>query len=342
MMFPSCHLKRSLYKVAAMSVLVTPSSAFAQTNLCSAWFPFGLVELPPSQSELAIYGADIPLLYGDWDWADFGIDTTTPRHHQYVYQIAALAETCFSDPVYGRLHSQFYAKGIEETDQEFFERIFDKLVDLKRSLLIVQNNYEALLAQHAPLATADPSMFQTVSDTLLGFYAKTAHRTLGIGWVIEQIQWLDNALRAFVRANQLTRTLIEQYVRTNPEIRNIIIDRLRNNTNGVLDTYGEYFSEERRQVLEELLIEAEAVHPEDVEELIRHLTTVAESIESNITDIWSKGTPVFLIGIKLRFIYGGCGENPPTLVEDPEYFGGFAVSSTIAALAPEPSYCEGL
>lgn len=334
--------------VALLAVAAAFWPGLAAAEECSIHYPFGTVRLPASDFEAGTYGADLRLLYGDWRWEDFGLDVQVIKASRYVRDIADLTRRCVGNLEYGRL--DFSRRQVvdqdtqtlrDETDAEYFERIGDELVNLRREFAEVENGYDALLHQHAPLVQGSVvvELKSIVNETLLEMNRRAGNRTTGIGWIVLQLQELDDALRQFLDALTFTRELIVVYLGQYPSLRDMVIDDLINNTDSVLSQYGEFFSPEKQAELQVLLDAAnEQREEEDLEALIANLNGIAGELETQMFAVWDAGEPVNLLASRLEFIFGSCGAAPNRLLSD-EYFGDLPVAERIVEEGNDAQFC---
>lgn len=336
----------SLAGLAFLFTLILRGSASASD--CSERFSFGVASLQTSDHAAGIYGADLSLLHGAWNWdSTFGINTNVAKSLHYVREIAELARDCVGDLRAGRLsfaRHQIAEEGGSrpESDPEYFDRIFDELVSLRLEIATIENNYPALLALHAPLvpSSAIIELKGIVNETLLRILQHSANRTTGIGWIVEQMQSLEEATSDFMAANTLVRSLISTYLAQYPSMLDMVIDRLENNTLMVMNQYGQFFSEAKRATLEALLAALDDQRQvQDINEVIANLSELADEIETQMETVWMG--PLRDISSKLKFIFGGClvDDNSHPLTSN-QYFGDLPVSRKIVREGSHAAYCN--
>src|SRR5213075_2187184 len=93
-----------------------------------------------------------------------------------------------------------------ETDTEFYARVFDDTVEVRSELATIELGYDALLQANAPLIAPGPSTTMTtlksiVNETVLRMLDRVADRTTGLGWIVVNMQSLNQALARFTAAN---------------------------------------------------------------------------------------------------------------------------------------------
>lgn len=331
---------------AVMVLLLAPQSASA--NDCTQRYSFGTATLRTSDHTAGVYGADLSLLYGDWSWTEtFGLTTDVAKSLYYVRDVAKLVRDCIGDQRAGRLN--FSRRQVVEpsgttrgeTDAEYFLRIFDELVEVRREFATLETGYQSLLQLYAPLvpSSAVEELKDVVNETLLKVLQLSANRSTGIGWVVEHMQALTDATAQFQSAHALTNMLISTYLSQYPSLRDEIIERLENNTQSVLDQYGEFFSLEKRSALEALLAELdEQRDEEDLVALVANLSAIANQMKNHMDTIWLG--PLRDMSSKLKFLFGGCdaldSSHPLT---SPSYFGDLMVSHRIVQEGDNASFC---
>ncbi|MEZ4362399.1 MAG: hypothetical protein R3B48_19575 [Kofleriaceae bacterium] len=315
---------------------------------CNIRYSFGTAQLPQSSFPSAQYGADLRYLYGDWEWPTLGVSTTTAKSSVYVRDVANLVSACIGDPRYGRLdfRRRQVANGSgglrDETDAEYYARALGDLVGLRAQFASVELNYASLLHTHAPLVPdTDVNALKTlVSGALTRTASLTANRTTGLGWVVVLMQEFLDASERFTEAQEVTRALITVYSSQFPGVRDLVIDRLVNNTEQVLDQYGQFFSEEKRLVLEGLLADAvEQGGSDDVPQVILNLNAIADSIQAEFNSLWDANQPLGTLSSQLKFIYGSCTSTPtphPLLT----YFGDLPVAQKILQEGNDAQLCS--
>jgi hypothetical protein len=338
----------------AIVLCAAAAPAYANVEPCTLHYAFGTVRLAASDHAAGRYGADLRMLYGDWDWKQtFGLEVAVARTERYVADIAGLVRDCAGDLRHGRLdftRHQVTDPGSqtprEESDAEFYDRALDDLVEVKRELATIENRYDALLRDHAPLVAPAPNpaiatLKGIVNDTVLRVLNRAADRTTGLGWIVVNIDALDHALDRFNAAHALTRRLIEVYLSQSPQLRDTVISQLINNTGAVVDQYGQFFSPERRAALQALL--DQAAHETDDQDLvavIAKLTVIANDLQTQIQGVWAAGGPLREIAAKLKFIFGNCDgatANHPLLSS--QYFGDLPVAARIVQEGDDGPLC---
>jgi hypothetical protein len=334
--------------IALIAMVAAWRPGLASAEECTIHYPFGTASLPASDFQAGTYGADLRLLYGDWNWEDLGLDVDVIKASRYVRDVADLTRRCHGNLEYGRL--DFRRRQVldqdgqtmrDETDAEYFERIGDELVDLRREFAEIENNYDALLHQHAPLVQGSVviELKSIVNETLLEMNRRAGNRTTGIGWIVVRLQELEEARDQFLEALTFTRELITVYLGQYPSLRDLVIDDLINNTDSVLSQYGEFFSLERQAELQVLLDAAdEQREEEDLEALVASLNGIADELETRMFGMWDAGEPVMLLASRLEFIFGSCGAAPNRLLSD-EFFGDLPVAERIVAEGDDAQFC---
>jgi hypothetical protein len=315
---------------------------------CNLRYTFGTAQLPQSEFAAAQYGADLRYLYGDWEWSGLGVTTTTAKSSLYVRDVANLISGCIGDPRYGRL--DFRRRQVtdgsgalrDETDAEYYARVLGDLVGLRAQFATVERNYASLLHAHAPLVPdSDVNTLKTIaSGALTRIAAFTANRTTGLGWVVVLMQEFLDASSRFTQAQEVTRALITLYSSQFPGVRDLVIDRLVNNTEQVLDQYGQFFSEAKRQTLEALLAAAvEQGGNDDVPGVILSLGGIADALQTEFNGLWDANQPLGTLASQLKFIYGSCES---TLTPHPllTYFGDLPVAQKILQEGNDAQLCS--
>jgi hypothetical protein len=314
-------------------------------------YAFGTVRLAASDYAAGHYGADLRLLYGDWDWAQtFGLHVAVIKAARYVQDIAALVRDCVGDWRVGRLDFSRHQvtdpqspTPRDETDAEYFVRAFDDLVAIRRELAVIETNYDTLLQTHAPLVPPGPAvetLKSIVNATVLRVLERAADRTTGVGWVVVNMQALDDALARFQAAHTLTRQLIVVYLRQFPEVRDLVIAQLRANTGAVVDQYGQFFSPARRAALEALLAQAAAGDDEDLDALVATLRDIANDLQTQLQGVWNESDPLRTLASKLKFIFGTCAAAPtPHPLVSSQYFGDLPVATRIIEEGDHAPFC---
>jgi hypothetical protein len=318
---------------------------------CNVRFPFGTAQLPQSNFTETLpptYGADLRYLYGDWQWSTFGLNTSTVKASRYVQDIVRLVRDCIGDLRYGRL--DFRRRQVTpvgeptrlETQAEYYRRVLDDIVSVRRQFAELENNYEALIALHAPLVPAsDVSALKTqVSNTWLRTRDLMADRTTGIGWVLVLMQDFTNVSERFTAANVLSRQLILVYQGQFPAVRNEVIDYIVTNTASVLSEYGEFFSQEKREELAILLARAGAeTSNNDPVQVIANLTALSEELQRQFNTLWDANQPLGLMAAQLKYLFGDCrsSSEPHALLT---YFGDLPVTTRILEEGDDASMCN--
>ncbi len=340
-------LLRALSLTGLAFLLTLFSRGTASASDCSERFPFGVATLRTSDHAAGIYGADLALLHGGWNWGTtFGLTTDVAKSLHYVREVAELVRDCVGDLRAGRLsfaRHQVIEDGVPrpETDPEYFDRIFDDLVALRVEIATIENNFPALLQTHAPLVptSAVLELKGIVSETLLRVLQHSANRTTGIGWIVEQMQALEDATADFMAANALVRSLIATYLAQYPSMLDTVINRLQNNTLLVMDQYEQFFSAEKRAALEALLAELDDQRQsQNIHEVIANLNALADQIEDQIQTVWMG--PLRDISSKLKFIFGGCLTDSAHPLTSSQYFGDLPVSLKIVQEGSNAAYCN--
>ena len=338
----------ALYAASALGTV----PAQAAVEPCTRRYAFGTVRLAASDYAAGHYGADLRLLYGAWDWAPtFGLPVAVIKAKRYVEDIAALVRDCVGDRRAGRLDFSRHRvtdpqspTPRDETDAEYFVRAFDDLVAVRRELAVIEANYDTLLQAHAPLVPPGPAvetLKSIVNATVLRVLERAADRTTGVGWVLVNLQALDDALARFQAAHALTRQLIEVYLRQFPTVRDLVIAQLLANTDAVVDQYGQFFSPERRAALEALEAQAAAAgDDEDLDTMVAHLSAIANDLQTQLQGVWDAGGPLRAMASKLKFIFGTCAGTPIAhpLVSG-QYFGDLPVAARIVEEGDDVPFC---
>jgi hypothetical protein len=339
---------------ASIAILCAASLAAgtaARANPCTARFPFGTIGLAKSNFATASYGADLKLLYGDWEWqTTFGVTTDAIKADAYVEGVAELVRDCVGDLEHGRLdftRHQVLDPQTQvlraETDPEYFIRAFDDLVSVRQELARIELEFDARVHTHAPLVSANGLIVlkNTENETQLRFLQLAADRTTGIGWVVVLAQDLEDQLESFQTAHELTRELITDYVSDFPGVRDLVINRLINNTGSVVDQYGEFFSPAKQAQLQTLLTAAAAERQdENLTQAAANLGHIADSIQDQLPAVWDQGEPLKLMAAKLKFIFGGCTSsdaNHP--LASSTYFGDLPVATRFVTEGGHAAFC---
>jgi hypothetical protein len=323
----------------------------AHANPCFARFPFGTVSLARSNFAAGTYGADLKLLYGDWEWlTTFGLATDATKADSYVESVAELVRDCVGDLEHGRLdftrHQVIDSQSQllrAETDPEYFVRAFDDLVKVRQELARIELELDARVHMHAPAVSADGLIVlkNTENETQLRFLQLAADRSTGIGWVVVLAQDLEDELESFQTAHELTRQLITDYVSDFPGVRDLVINRLINNTGSVVDQYGEFFSPAKQAQLQALLTAAAAERQdENLTQAATNLGHIADSIQDQLPAVWDQGEPLKLLAVKLKFIFGGCTSsdtNHP--LASSTYFGDLPVATRFVTEGGHAAFC---
>jgi hypothetical protein len=339
---------RLVVAAAVVCAALTFHAGRASAQSCSVHYPFGTVQLRESDFFAGRHGADFRLLYGDWDWlTTFGLNIHVAKAEPHVRDVAKLVRDCVGDLRYGRLdfRRRQVVEGTDparpETDPEYFTRVFDELVATRRELAVIENSYAALLHDHAPnVGTAWlPELRSLVSETVQRTLARAANRSTGLGWVVVHMQDLDDALANFQTAHQFTHELITVHLSQFPEILDLVIDELINNTQPIVDQYGEFFSPEGAAELQALIDAAEAQRGEPVPSVIGELTVIANQIQDGFDDVWTDGTPLQLLASKLKFVFGACATTTPHPITTSVFFGDLPVSARIVERGDDEPFC---
>jgi len=343
-------LRRAGLSVAVLCAVLGLHGATASAQECRIRYPFGTVELPLSDYRAETYGADLGLLYGKWEWrTTFDLHVNVAKALLYVRDIAGLARHCIGDVRRGRL--DFAPRRVtdgqsptprDETDEEYFERVLENLVDIRREFAEIELHYETLLRQNAPLVptSAIPSLKSIVNEALLGMMERSADRSTGIGWILVHMQDLEEAIDAFQEAHEVTRQLITVYDGQSPFVRNAIIDRLVDNTNAVMDEYEAFFTAERRAELETLVAAADEQREEvDLDTLKANLTEIANAMQTRMQDRWEGDSALRRMASELKFIFGSCDPTQPHRLLSDEYFGDLPVAARIVEEGDDAEYC---
>lgn len=314
---------------------------------CNIRYPFGTAQLPLSGFAAGHYGADLRYLYGDWEWPTFGVSTSTAKATRYLRDIATLVHDCIGDVRYGRLdfRRRRVADGTggsrEETDSEYYTRTLDNIVALRAQFAEIETNYTTLVHAHAPLvAESDINTLKTtVSNTLLRVTTLTANRTTGLGWIVVLMQDFLDASARFTEAQEVTRRLITVYSSQFPAVRDVVIQRLVDNTEQVLDQYGQFFSEEKKLSLQALLADAVQQGGNDnVPQVILNLRDIADDIQTEFNALWAANEPLGTLASQLKFIFGSC---TTTITPHPllAYFGDLPVATHIVQEGNDAQLC---
>jgi hypothetical protein len=326
------------------------NGSLASAQVCSVHFTFGRAQLATSDFAAGRYGAELRYLYGEWEWPTFGLNVSVVKADRYVQDIAQLVRDCIGDLQHGRLN--FARRQVidpqtrtprSETDKEYFVRAFDELVAIRRQFATIERDYPALLHAHAPLVpdSSIPALKSTVNSALLRTLDLAANRTTGLGWVLVLMQDLNNALDRFTTNQELTRQLINVFLNQFPSLRGEVINQLINNTNSVLDQYGQFFSEERRANLEALLAEVvEQGEEEDMDALIANLNQIADQLQIEFDALWNTTGPLRTMADKLKFIFGACASTPsPHPLVTTRFFGDLPVATRILQEGNDAALC---
>jgi hypothetical protein len=317
---------------------------------CNVRFSFGTAQLPQSSfsGRPPTYGADLRYLYGDWQWSTFGVNTSTIKASRYVQDIIGLVRDCIGDLRYGRLdfrRRQVTPTGEPtrfETDAEYYVRVLDDVVSIHRQFAEIENNYEALIGNHAPLVPAsEVGVLKTaVSNTWLRTRDLLANRTTGIGWVILLMQDFTDVAERFTAANELSRRLIVAHQGQFPAVRNEVIDYIISNTASVLGEYGEFFSQEKRDALAVLMAEVIAqTGNNDPTQVIENLTRLSNQLQVQFDALWDANQPLGLMASQLKYIFGDCRTSsaPHSLLT---YFGDLPVTTRILEEGNDAPICN--
>jgi len=330
---------------ASIAILCAASLAAgtpAHANPCTARFPFGTVSLAKSNFAAGSYGADLKLLYGDWEWlTTFGLATDAAKADAYVEAVAELVRDCVGDLEHGRLDFSRHQvidpltqAPRAETDPEYFVREFDDLVKVRQELARIELEFDARVHTHAPAVTATGlvTLKNTENATQLRFLQLAADRSTGIGWVVMLAQDLEDELESFQTAHELTRALITDYVSDFPGVRDLVINRLINNTGSVVDQYGEFFSAAKQAQLQTLLAAAAAERQdENLTQAATNLGHIADSIQDQLPAVWDQGEPLKLMAAKLKFLFGGCASSDDHHPLQTTYFSDLSVTTSFIA-----------
>jgi hypothetical protein len=314
---------------------------------CNIHYSFGTAQLPVSDFSAGHYGADLRYLYGDWDWTTFGVNTSTIKATLYVQDIANLVHDCIGDVRYGRLdfkRRQVSTTGggvRDETDSEYYARMTDGLVGVRAQFADVETNYATLLHTHAPLVPDSDinTLKTTLSNTLLHTLDVTSNRTTGLGWVLVLMQDFLDVSERFTQAQEDVRALVTSYQSQFPGVRDAVIQQLVDNVQNVLDEYGEFFSDDSKLNLEELMTEAIAEgDDDDVSQVIASINGIADDMQTEFNAVWDANQLLGLLSSKLKFIFGGCA--PPTPHPLFTYFGDLPVTTRIVQEGNDAQFCK--
>jgi hypothetical protein len=316
---------------------------------CNIRYAFGTAQTPLSDFDGGHYGADLSHLYGNWGWPTFGLSVDVVKALPYVRDIANLTRTCIGDPRYGRLDLRRHKIGDggggmrDETDHEYFVRVFGRLVDLRNELGDIETNFVGLVHTNAPLiADADIDELKSIlNQTILHVLDLAADRSIGVGWIVAQMQDLHDAISHFVLSQTLTRNLIGVYLQQFPELRNEIINMMITNTDAVVDQYGQFFGDEQRADLDALLVEAAAAGDDpSIDNMIQTLNEIADELQAEFVpeDFLKANEQLVTMAAELKFIFGGCRntQTPHPLVQ---HFSDLPVAAQIVQQPDDPAQC---
>jgi hypothetical protein len=316
---------------------------------CNIRYQFGTAQMPLSDFNANHHGADLGLLYGNWQWPNFGLNVTVVKALTYVRDIANLTRDCIGDPRYGRLdfrrHKVNDGGGMrDETDQEYFARVFGRLVDLRIEFGDIETNFANLVHTHAPLV-ADGNIDELkgiLNDTLLRALELAADRSSGVGWILAQMQDLHDAIDRFTLAQELTHDLIAVYLSQFPDFRNDVINMMIDNTNAVVDQYGQFFGEDKRADVEVLLAEAAAAGDDpDIDSMIATLNEILDELQSELDpgQLLRDNQQLVTMASQLKVIFGGCHptQSPHPLIQ---YFGDLPIAARIVEEVDESPICD--
>jgi hypothetical protein len=314
---------------------------------CNVHLPFGTAQLTPSDFAAGHYGADLKYLYGDWEWPTFGLTGDVAKTFTYVQSIAGLVRDCVGDNQYGRLdfrRRQVLDGGTfrDETDREYFDRTLDELAAVRSEFLTMGQNFTALMHAHAPLVgDGDIASVKSIVDAaLLRIRDRAANRTTGLGWMITLLQDLSEASDRFTTANTLMHQLATTYFFQFPGKRDEFIQLLLDSSTGIVDEYGQFFSDEKRANLEELLAEAAAEGDnQDLNAAIAALNGISGDIQEEVAGIFDRHEPFGIFASRLKFVFGDCNETqtPHPLVS--QYFPDLPVAALIVQEGDDVPFC---
>lgn len=313
---------------------------------CNIRYPFGTAQLPQSNFAAGQYGADLRYLYGHWEWPIFGVSTSTAKATLYVRDVVNLVRDCIGDVRYGRL--DFRRRRTtgdngslrDETDDEYYDRAIGDAVGLRAQFADIETHFTSLVRQHAPLVSDEEinTLKTTLSNTQLRVVQLTANRTTGLGWVVVLMQDFIAAAARFTAAQEIARLLIETYNSQFPEARNLIIQELVGNIGQVLDQYGQFFSDEKKLILESLIIAAlEEGGSSDVSQAIVNLGDIADGMQAEFDTLWQANEPLGTLASQLKFIFGGCAATSPHPLLT--YFGDLPVATRIIQEGSNAQFC---
>lgn len=317
--------------------------------VCNIRYEFGTAQMPLSDFNANHHGADLGLLYGNWQWPTFGLNVTVIKALTYVRDIANLTRDCIGDPRYGRLdfrrHKVSDAGGMrDETDQEYFARVFGRLVDLRNEFGDIETNFVSLVHTHAPLV-ADGNINELKSilnETLLRALELAADRSSGVGWIVAQMQDLNDAIDRFTLAQVLTRALITVYLAQFPDFRNDVINMMIDNTNAVVDQYGQFFGADKRADIDVLLAEAAAAGDDpNIDSLLATLNQIVDELQSEFDpgQLLRANQQLATMASQLKVIFGGCHptQSPHPLIQ---YFSDLPIAARIVEEVDESPICD--
>lgn len=289
---------------------------------CNIRYPFGVAQMPMSDFAGGHYGADLGLLYGKWMWTRFGLMTGVEKSTTHVYDVANLTRNCLGDPRYGRLdftrHRVSDSGGgmRDETDPEYFARELDFLLQVSREFAQMEIDFPSLVHANTPqISDADIEGLKAIeSATLLHYLDLAADRATGVGWIVAEMQDLSDALDRFTTAQDLTRELIAVYMHEFPGVRDVVIDMMINNTDHVLDEYGQFFSPDKLAHLDALLAAAEAEGDDDnLDQVTAVLSGIADDLQTEFDpqSFITSNQLILTTASKLKTIFGGCQPASP-------------------------------
>lgn len=313
---------------------------------CNVHFQFGTAQLPLSDFIGARPGAELRFLYGDWEWANLGLTSSTVKDLAYVKAIATLTHDCIGDSRYGRLdfrRRSIVAQGEtrEEPPKEYYTRMLTDLVNIRRQLSDIEVNYTTLIHKHAPrvLDSEINGLKTIVSDTVVRVRELVANRAAGVGWVVVLMQDFMDASERYTAAQQATRGLATVLLHQYPQFRDAVIDMLISNTQSVLDQYGDFFSSARRANLEMLLAEATASGDDDIDQEVATISQIADDMQAEFQAMWDDKEPLGQLASQLKFVFGAC-QNTPTPHPLLTYFRDLPVAAHIVQKGNDAQFCN--
>jgi len=262
-----------------------------------------------SRPEERRFGIKTRYFYGDWRGEEDFKNATLSNTPHYVEKIASHSANCFADPQVGRAPIKIYS--VDERDTEFrdLDRVFDEMVAIKRELIFATKHIKNDLSPK--LDSSRTVLKVELNNAFENFYRSAADNTR---WLFELTDRMINSAEAMQSGSLLTRALISQLLAENREVKSAVIDRLKSNTTNLLDQYGMFFGPEQKTRLAGFLNQVPTLASDEANQATyESLNQWAYEIESLTEGVFKNNERVFLVALKMRFIYGTTFDSPDKL-----------------------------